>query len=155
MAGIKNKEASCMRHLERHDLPVLRSNTFFPSFFDDFLGKEDFMGLSKFTPAVDVAEEKDRYVVKADFPGMKQEDIRVEVDANTLTISGERKHEKEEKDDKKHYHYYERSYGSFERTFTLPHDADGDKIKAKVEHGVLTVDIPKSETKKAKEIKVE
>lgn len=143
-----------MKLIRRYDAPVLR-RPFFTDIFEDLMKDQLFEGPEKIAPAVDIAEEKERYVVKADFPGLKQEDIRVEVNGNTLTISAERKHEKEEKDDKKHYHYYERTYGSFERSFTLPSDVDSDKIKAKVEHGVLTVDIPKTESKKAKEIKVE
>jgi len=140
-----------MKLLERRDSPVRQDD--FGSIFDDFFTS----GLSvtgKISPAVDVAEEKDRYIVKADLPGMKQEDIKVELDDSVLSISGERKHEKEENDEKKNYHYYERSYGSFQRRFILPKGTDSEKIDAKYEHGVLEIVIPKTDIKKTKEIKV-
>ena len=140
-----------MKLLERREVPARQDD--FGAIFDDFFTS----GLSvtgKISPAVDVAEEKDRYIVKADLPGMKQENIKVELDDSVLSISGERKHEKEESDEKKNYHYYERSYGSFMRRFILPKGTDSDKIDAKYEHGVLGIVIPKTEAKKAKEIKV-
>ncbi|MBN2755287.1 MAG: Hsp20/alpha crystallin family protein [Candidatus Goldbacteria bacterium] len=140
-----------MKMLERRDVPARHDD--FGAIFDDFFTS----GLSvtgKISPAVDVAEEKDRYIVKADLPGMKQEDIKVELDDSVLSISGERKHEKEENDEKRNYHYYERSYGSFMRRFILPKGTDSEKIDAKYEHGVLQIIIPKTEAKKAKEIKV-
>lgn len=140
-----------MKLLERRVLPERQDD--FGSIFDDFFTA----GLpvtGKITPSVDIAEEKERYIVKADLPGMKQEDIKVELDDSVLSISGERKHEKEENDEKKNYHYYERSYGSFQRRFVLPKGTDSEKIEAKYEHGVLEIVIPKTEAKKAKEIKV-
>lgn len=128
---------------------------FLPDVFDDFFSNKDFDFPSKMTPAVDVSEKEDRYIVKADLPGMKQEEIKVNLEDNVLTISGERKEEKEEKDEKKRYHYYERSYGSFARSFTLPNTVKTEEIKAKYEKGVLHIEIPKAEAKKPKEIKVE
>ena len=140
-----------MKLLERRGLPARQDS--FGSIFDDFF-TAGLSEMGKISPAVDISEEKDRYIVKADLPGMKQEEIKVEFEDNVLSISGERKHEKEENDEKKNYHYYERSYGSFQRRFVLPKGTDSEKIDAKYEHGVLEIVIPKTETKKAKEIKV-
>jgi HSP20 family protein len=127
----------------------------FSDFFDDFWGKDFLTSTSKLAPAVDIAEEKDKYIVKADLPGMKQDDIKVELSENVLSISGERKHEKNEENKDKHYYYYERSYGAFERKFVLPSDADVEKINANYKDGVLTIEIQKKESKKPKQIKVE
>lgn len=127
----------------------------FTDFFDDFFGRDFLTSSTKLAPAVDVLEEKDKYVVKADLPGLKQDDIKIELSDNVLSISGERKHERNEEDKNKKYYYYERSYGAFERKFVLPNDADTEKIKAKYENGVLSIEVQKKESKKPKEIKVE
>ena len=142
-----------MKLVRRYDAPA-RHTGFFNDFFEDFWKDTGFSTNGKLTPAVDVTEDKEKYLVKADLPGLKQEDIKVELDENVLKISGEKKHEHEEKDEKKHYHYCERSYGSFERSFALPKGTDAEHIKAKYEDGVLSVEIPKTEIKKPKEIEV-
>jgi HSP20 family protein len=141
-----------MNIIRRVDSPSKRE--VFADFFDNFFDSDLFPSASKLAPAVDITEHKDRYTVKADLPGMKQEDVKVELDDGVLKIFGERKSEREQKDESKKYHYYERSYGSFERRFVLPRDTDAEKIDAKYENGVLSVDIPKTEAKKPKEIKV-
>jgi HSP20 family protein len=104
-------------------------------------------------PDVDIAEEKDRMVIKADLPGMKQEDITVEVTDGVLSIKGERKHEAETKEGKTYR--LERSYGSFLRSFTLPADVDAAKVNAAYKNGVLEISLPKIAEAKAKQIKVE
>lgn len=104
-------------------------------------------------PEVDITEEKDRIVVKADLPGMKQEEITVEVSDGSLTIRGERKRESETKDAKTYR--VERSYGSFLRSFTLPAGVDAAKVSAAYKHGVLEIALPKLAEAKAKQIKVE
>lgn len=96
-------------------------------------------------PAVNEKEDEKAYYVEVDLPGVKKEDINVEVKDNVLTISGERKFKKEEKD--KGYVRTESFFGRFERRFTLPSDADAEKIDAKVEDGVLYITIPKIEEK--------
>lgn len=108
----------------------------------------------EWSPAADISETKDEYLVVAELPGVKHEDVRVSLEQGVLTIEGERKHEKEEKDKKKHR--VERFYGAFCRRFTLPEDADADHIRADCRDGVLTVHIPrlKVESPKAVEIKV-
>lgn len=104
------------------------------------------------TPSVDIFEEAEDVVVKAELPGMKKEDIEVKLTDNTITISGEKK--KEEKVEKKDYYRLERSYGSFCRTFSLPVEVQTDKAKAQFKDGILEVRIPKSEEAKRKEKKL-
>lgn len=104
------------------------------------------------TPSVDIFEEAEDVVVKAELPGMKKEDIEVKLTDNTITISGEKK--KEEKVEKKDYYRLERSYGSFCRAFSLPAEVQTDKAKAQFKDGILEVRIPKSEEAKRKEKKL-
>ena len=101
---------------------------------------------------VDITEDEKEYIVKAEIPEMKKEDIKISVHDDVLSISGERKYEKEEKGKK--YHRVERAYGSFMRNFTLPQDADGSKVNAEYKDGVLKVHLPKSEKAKPKAIEV-
>ncbi|GAB6183935.1 Hsp20/alpha crystallin family protein [Thermodesulfovibrio hydrogeniphilus] len=105
------------------------------------------------TPAVDLYEEGDDLVIKAELPGINKEDIEVKLTEDYITISGEKK--KEEKVEEKDYYRYERSYGSFSRTFRLPVEVQTDKAKAKFENGVLEIRIPKSEEAKTKERKLQ
>ncbi len=105
------------------------------------------------SPAVDIYEEGDDLVIKAEIPGINKEDIEVKITNDYLTISGEKK--REEKVEKKDYYRYERSYGSFSRTFRLPLDVQTDKAKAKFDKGVLEVRIPKTEEAKKKERKLQ
>ena len=103
-------------------------------------------------PIVDVFEEKDDIVVKAELPGIEKENIEVNLGDHTLTIKGEKKKEEEVKEE--NYYRAERSYGSFLRTLDLPKDVHADKVKASFNNGILEVRIPKTEEAKAKEIKV-
>lgn len=115
-------------------------------------GKEGF-GIEAGFPTVDVVEEKDRVLVKADLPGMKEEDIHVEVEDGELTLRGERKKETETKEGKAHR--VERTYGAFLRSFTLPANVDRTRVAASYKNGVLEVTLPKKEGAKPQEIKVE
>jgi len=101
-------------------------------------------------PALDVAENENSYVVKAEVPGCKADDIDISVHGNMLTISGEKKQEEEKKE--KGYYHMERSYGSFRRDLTLASEVDPANIEAICKDGVLTITVPKSE--KAKPVKV-
>jgi HSP20 family protein len=104
-------------------------------------------------PAVDIQETEQEYVMKADLPDVKKEDVKVELDNGVLTLEGERKLEKEEKGKK--FHKIERGYGRFVRRFTLPTDVDGAKASAEFKDGVLNVHVPKSPNgKKAIAVKV-
>ena len=103
-------------------------------------------------PATDIQETKDDVVVSVEIPGMKKDEIKVTVQDNILTIRGEKKQEKEEKDI--NYHRIERNYGSFTRSFSLPTSVQADKISAIYEAGVLRVMLPKAEEAKPKEIPI-
>jgi HSP20 family protein len=109
-------------------------------------------GLEVNAPAVDVFEEKDDIVVKAEIPGMDKDNIEVNLTDHMLTIRGEKKKEEEVKE--KNYYRSERSYGSFVRTLDLPKEVQADKVKAAFKNGVLEVRMPKTEQAKAREIKV-
>jgi HSP20 family protein len=111
--------------------------------------------MSNISPKVDVVEEKDSYRILAEIPGLDKKDISVEVSDGILTIKGEKKEEKVEKDkDKSKYHYLERSYGSYVRQFKLSEDVDHDSIGAKYSNGVLELTIRKSEKAKPKQIEI-
>ena len=113
---------------------------------------DESMTVSEWTPLVDLAEDDKEYLIKAELPEVKKEDVKVTVENGVLTITGERKFEKEEENKK--YHRIERAYGSFMRSFTLPQDAAGDKINAEFKDGVLKVHLPKSAEAKPKSIDV-
>lgn len=121
-----------------------------PTFRKD--GDKELMTVAEWTPAVDITEDDKEYLVKAELPEVKKEEVKVTVENGILSISGERKFEKEEKGKK--YHRIERSYGSFVRSFGLPENADADKVDAKFSDGVLKVHIAKSEAAKPKQIEV-
>jgi len=104
------------------------------------------------TPVVDVFEDRDKYILKAEIPGMKNEDIEVSLDGNTLTLSGERKHEEEKKEGETYR--AERFFGRFQRSITLPAAVDATHIQANYKDGVLTVTLPKSEEAKPRQIQV-
>ena len=123
------------------------ADRFFNSFGLDFNTTD-----SVWSPSVDISETENHYEVKAEVPGLKKEDIKLAVEDNVLTLSGEKKTEKET--DKKNYHRLERAYGRFERSFRLPKQVNVENIKASYKNGVLTVNIPKSEAVKPKEIAV-
>jgi HSP20 family protein len=103
-------------------------------------------------PAVDVSESGDKITVKAEIPGMEAKDIEISMVGDTLTIKGEKKVEKEEKEE--NYHMVERSYGSFTRAMKLPAPVDPDKVEATYKNGVLTVVLPKKEEVKPKSIEI-
>jgi HSP20 family protein len=103
-------------------------------------------------PALDVYEEKDDLVVKAELPGFDKDNVQVNLSDHTLVIKGEKKKEEETK--KENYYRSERSYGTFVRTLRLPKDVQGDKVKATFKNGLLEIRMPKTEEAKAKEIKV-
>jgi len=103
-------------------------------------------------PSLDVTETKGDLLVKAELPGIDPQDIEISLDEGVLTIKGEKKQEKEEKEEG--YHLIERNYGSFTRSIQLPKEVQSDKIKASFKNGVLKVVLPKSEEAKKKEIKI-
>ena len=115
-------------------------------------GGKEALTVAEWSPLVDIVEDENEYRIKAELPAMKKEDVRLTVDNGVLTISGERKYEQEEKQEK--HHRIERAYGSFLRSFSLPEDADGSKVTADYKDGVLHMHLPKSEKAKPKSIEI-
>src|SRR5438093_6626785 len=103
-------------------------------------------------PAVDVFEEADKIRITAEIPGVKPEDIKISLEGNLLTIQGTKQQEAEERTER--VHRYERTYGVFERSFTLPASVDPENIKANYDNGVLTLALPKTEKAKPRQIEV-
>jgi HSP20 family protein len=126
-------------------------NRMFNNFFRSDARDGD-LELSAWTPAVDIAEHDNEYIVKVELPGVSKEDVKITLESNILTVHGEKKHEKETKEED--YHRVERSFGSFQRSFTLPTTVKSDKIDAVYKDGILTVSLPKAEEAKPKQIEV-
>ena len=125
-------------------------NRLFNSFFDE----EGANGRAsrRWAPAVDLLEREDTLVLKADLPGLREEDVQIEVRDNVLTISGERRADFEDKQNG--YHRVERAFGRFSRSLSLPEGVDADKIQASFDNGVLEVTIPKPEERKPRRIEI-
>ena len=113
---------------------------------------DEAVGVTEWTPLVDVTEDDKEFLIKAELPEVKKEDVKVTVENGTLHIAGERKFEKEEKTKK--YHRIERAYGSFERSFVLPEGTKGDAMTAEYKDGLLKVHLPKGEEKKPKALEI-
>ncbi len=114
-------------------------------------GKE-LLTVADWVPTVDICETDQEYLIKAELPEVKKEDVKVTLEDGVLTIQGERKQEREEKG--KRFHRVERSYGRFVRSFTLPEEVDDGHVKAEFRDGVLNLHLPKSEKAKPKAIEV-
>ncbi len=112
----------------------------------------EMLAMPDWAPSVDISETDAAYLVKAEIPGVKKEDVKVTIQDGMLTIQGERKQEKEEKGKK--FHRIERCYGSFMRSFRVPDGADEGKVKAEFKDGMLNVTLSKSEKAKPKQINV-
>jgi HSP20 family protein len=108
--------------------------------------------IQRWVPAMDLVEAEDHFVLKADLPGVGEDDVSIEVQDNVLTISGSREAEHERKE--KGWYRLERSYGSFSRSLTLPEGVDADKVEANFDRGVLEVRIPKPEERKPRRISI-
>src|SRR6202011_321849 len=115
-------------------------------------GRDESLATSSFAPAVDVYEDEHNVTLKIEVPGVDEKDIDVRVENNVLTVHGERKFEKEEKEE--NFRRVERQYGSFTRTFTLPSTVDAEHVSANYEKGVLKIALPKKAEAKPKQIKV-
>jgi HSP20 family protein len=115
-------------------------------------GREEALTTSTFAPPVDVYEDEHSITLKIEVPGIEEKDIDVRLENNTLTVHGERKFEKEEKEE--NYRRVERQYGSFTRTFTLPNTVDAENVTANYDKGVLKVQLAKKSEAKPKQIKV-
>lgn len=128
------------------------SRLFDESYYGSVNGDQSSAATSHWAPAVDIKEETDRYVLRADVPGVDSKDIDISMENGVLTIKGERKHE--EKEEREGYKRIERAYGTFYRRFTLPDTADAEKVSASSTNGVLEVTIPKQEKVQPRRIKV-
>ncbi|MBM2828268.1 MAG: Heat shock protein Hsp20 [Actinobacteria bacterium] len=130
-----------------------KMNQLFEDTFSRTRGRDEALGKGMWTPAVDIFETEEAVVVKAEIPGVERDQIAVGIKDGILTLHGERKFEKEVKEE--NYHRIERAYGTFHRSFSLPSSVEQDKISAKFKEGVLEVTLPKKERAKPKQIKVD
>ena len=115
-------------------------------------GQEEPLAVAEWSPLVDISEDDKEYLIKAELPDVRKEDVKVTAEEGTLTIMGERKFEKEETGRK--YHRVERAYGSFGRSFSLPEDASPAKVSAEFKDGVLVVHLVKDEKVKPQQVEV-
>jgi HSP20 family protein len=113
---------------------------------------QEMLAVADWSPSIDISETDAAYLIKAEIPGVKKEDVKVTIQDGMLTIQGERKMEKEEKGKK--FHRVERSYGSFVRSFRIPDNADENSVKAEFKDGMLNVTLAKSAKAKAKSVNV-
>lgn len=142
--------------------PTVARDPFFGPFFERFFGTDPLrMELTPWTedlsnrawmPAVDIRETEEAYEVAAELPGMSKKDINITLEDNVLTLSGERRFEKEA--EKENYHRIERAYGTFSRSFTLGSGVDSENVKAAFKDGVLTITVPKREESKPRKIAI-
>jgi len=126
------------------------------SIFNDFARPDEAqetLTAANFIPAVDIYEDDQKLVLKLEVPGVRQEDLDVRLENQTLTVKGERKFESEEKQE--NFHRIERRFGTFARSFTLPVTVDTSSVAAKYEHGVLAIQLAKKEAAKPKQVKIE
>ena len=131
-----------------------RFNPFFLGGFPNRMGSDEIhsLAVADWSPEVDISQDNHEYLLKADLPEMKKDDVKVTVEDGILSVSGERKVEKE--DHKKKFHRIERCFGTFRRTFTLPEDADSTKVTAEFRDGVLKVHLPTTTRAKSKATQV-
>ena len=136
------------------DIAVLqdRMNRVFGDFLERGPSREEGLETGTWVPSVDIYETKDAIRVRAELPGLDKEAVHVEVKDGVLTLRGERKFEREVKEE--NYHRLERAYGTFHRSFTLPSSVDAEKVTARMKDGVLEVDLPKKEQAKPKQITI-
>ncbi len=127
-------------------------NRLFNTVFDSPAPGGNGGALRRWMPAMDLVETEDHFVLRADLPGMSEDDVKIEFEDGTLTVSGERKAEHESKNEG--YYRVERAFGSFSRALTLPDGVDADSIDASFDRGVLEVNIPKPEERKPRRIEI-
>jgi len=128
-------------------------NRLFNETFSRFVGGGEEQTSRGWVPAVDIIENDQNLVLKAELPGFDPKDVEIRVEDGTLYLKGERKFERDEK--KENYHRIERSYGTFSRTFALPGSVDVENVKAEYKDGLLTLSLPKKEEAKPKTIKIQ
>lgn len=124
----------------------------FSDIMDEFFSDAVATRQNRFAPSIDISETDKQYLIDVEVPGINKEDIDLNIENNTLTVSGERKFKKEE--DNKQYHRVESHYGSFSRSFTLPENVKNDSISASYNNGILHITVDKSEQQMKKQIKI-
>ena len=129
-----------------------RLNRFFDDPFLRLSRLADDSEMGMWNPVVDLYEKDDHYMIKAELPGVDKNDIKIDLKDRRLTLSGERSYDNEVKEE--NYYRRERTYGKFQRAFTLPEDVDSEEIKAEYKDGVLQIEVPKPEEKKARQVTV-
>jgi HSP20 family protein len=139
-----------LREMEEAQNRVTRFLGGFPTRRD--IGETHSLAVADWSPEIDISQDDHEYLLKADLPEIKKDDLRVTVEDGILCVSGERKSEKE--DEKRKFHRVERSYGSFRRSFTLPADTDSKKVTAEFRDGVLKVHLPTTAIAKTKALQV-
>jgi HSP20 family protein len=146
---------SLIRWRPTRDLLSIRDevNRLFDNFFTGLPERRRGLLEGEWAPSVDIAETDNDVVVTAELPGVKQDDVDITITDDVLTLKGEKKEEKEVKE--KNYHRIERSYGSFQRSVSLPAGVQADKAKATYKDGVLHITVPKAEEAKPKQIKID
>ena len=146
---------SIMRWRPRRDLLSIRDdmNHLFDNFFTGWPEPRKGLLEGEWAPSIDVSETDDEITVTAELPGVKQEEVDITIADDVLTLKGEKKEEKEVKE--KNYHRIERSYGSFQRSISLPAGVQADKATATYKDGVLIIAVPKAEEAKPKQIKID
>jgi HSP20 family protein len=127
-------------------------NRLFNNFFEAPTGRSNGSSTSRWIPAMDLVETADHYVLRADLPGLSDEDVNVQLEDNVLTISGERK--TEQHTEREGYYRLERAFGGFSRSLTLPDGVDPDSVQAHFDRGVLEITIPKPEQKKPRQVQI-
>jgi HSP20 family protein len=128
-------------------------NRLFNSFFDAPAGGENGGALRRWVPAMDLVETEEHFVLRADLPGLSEDDVSIELEDNVLTVSGERKSEHEER--KEGFYRIERATGRFARSLTLPEGVDPDAVQASFDRGVLEVRVPKPEERKPRKVAIQ
>jgi HSP20 family protein len=122
---------------------------------DSSIRDEDWQERTLWTPQIDVQQRGDAIIVRADLPGVRKEDVQIEVQGDTLILSGQRREEREEGGDDQDYRMFERSYGSFYRTVSLPQGTNPDEIQAVMRDGVLKITLPLAESARPKKIQIQ
>jgi HSP20 family protein len=150
-----------VRWSQQHDLPTFPSdvlnmqreiNRMFDSFFRSGWVEDTGLAPAAWSPATDIVENDNGYIVKVELPGMSKDEVKITMQNNVLTVRGEKKRDKEGKENG--YHRIERSYGAFQRCFTLPAAVDASTIDASFKDGILTLTLPRTEATKPKTIEV-
>ena len=141
--------------LTRYFTPFNDFRTIQSRFFEPFFGRfnflEDELPSGTWAPAVDVAEEGDKILVKVEVPGVDEKDLKINFEDGVLTVTGERQFERK---DERNYHRIERAYGTFTRTFSLPRTVEANAITANYRNGILEIEIPKKEESKPRQIAI-